>query len=254
MLLLRRALSTCATALLLAAAAPPVAQAVSPVVRLSGAAALTRTSGGAVTPARFHVVTTFSTDTPGAPLFTVQRAVIMFPDHAGTNGSRFPSCGARQIARVHGDLGRCPKGSRIGSGTVTAQALQLGVTATGQVAIFNSAHGRDVTFNFRTVTPAVIDESIDAPITQLHGGRYGEELTIVVPHSLQEIIAGVFVGVQRLDVTLTGAIRSHGATLSYLKARACPTTPLHGIFDFEDWTSGQTATATVDTRVRCTVR
>ncbi len=249
----RRALVSGATALLLAAAAP-AAQAVSPVVRLSGAASLTRPRSGAVTPAVFHVVTTFSTDTPGAPLFTIQKAVILFPDHAGTNGSRFPSCDARQIARFNGDLKRCPKGSQIGSGVVKAQALQLGVTATGQVAVFNSARGRDITFNFRTVTPAVIDESIDAPITQLHGGRYGEELTIVVPHTLQEIISGVFVGVQKLDVTLTGSVRSHGTTLSYLKARTCPKTPLHGVFDFKDWTSGQTAAATVDTRVRCTVR
>jgi len=248
-----RALAAGAAALMLAAAAP-AAQAVSPVVRLSGAASLTRLRGGAVTPAAFHVVTTFSTDTPGRSLFTIQRAVIEFPDHAGTNGGRFPSCDARRIARNNGDLKRCPKGSQIGSGIVKAQAIQLGVTATGQVAIFNSAHGKDITFNFRTVTPAVIDESIDAPITQLHGGRYGEELTIVVPHTLQEIISGVFVGVQKLDVTLTGTVRSHGTTLSYLKARSCPTTPLHGVFDFKDWTSGQTATATVDSRVRCTVR
>lgn len=242
-----------AAALLLACAAP-AARAVSPVVRLSGDAVLTRTSGGAVTPARFRVVTTFSTDTPGAPLFTVQRAVIEFPDHAGTNGSRFPSCDARRIARFNGDLKRCPKGSRIGGGIAKARALQLGVTATAQVAVFNSAHGRDVTFNFRTLFPALIDESLDAPLRQLHGGRYGEELTLVVPHTLQEILSGVFVGVQKLDVTLTGAIRSHGATLSYLKAPACPRTPLHGVFDFKDWTSGQTATATVDTRIRCTVR
>lgn len=249
----RRALAAGAAALLLAAAAP-AARAVSPVVRLSGAAVLTRLRGGAVTPARFHVVTTFSTDTPGAPLFTIQRAVILFPDHAGTNGSAFPSCGARQIARFHGDLARCPSGSQIGSGVVKARALQLGITATGRVAIFNSAHGKDITFNFRTVTPAVIDKSIDAPITQLHGGRYGEQLTLVVPHSLQEIISGVFVGVQRLDVTLGGTVRAHGTTLSYLKARSCPSTPLHGVFDFKDWASGQTATTTVDTRVRCTVR
>lgn len=37
-----------------------------------------------------------------------------------------------------------------------------------------------------------------------------------MPHSLQEILAGVFVGVEDFDVLLT---RVHGVAYSYLKAR-----------------------------------
>ncbi|MGB2710482.1 MAG: hypothetical protein WBC33_03130 [Conexibacter sp.] len=44
-----------------------------------------------------------------------------------------------------------------------------------------------------------------------------------------------------------------GVTYSFLKARTCPKRALHGVFDFENWTSGQTATVTADTNVRCTV-
>jgi len=247
----------CAEAMILtgalAAVAAPAARAIRPVVKISGSAALTHVSGSRVTPARFHVATTFATDTPGAQPFTIQRAVLYFPDHAGTNGPLFPSCSARQITRFHGNLARCPKGSRIGSGIVKASAIQLGITATGQVALFNGPHGKSITFHVRTVTPALIDRSFEAPITQLHG-RYGEKLTLVVPHSLQEILDGVFVAVRDFDVTLGGAIRLHGVEYSYLKAPACPKTPLHGVFDFMDWTSGQSATTTVDSKVRCTVR
>jgi hypothetical protein len=208
-------------------------------------------SGSVATAAKFHVTTTFSTDTPGAQLFTIQRAVVFFPDHAGTNGRLFPSCDAAQIERWHGNVNRCPKGSKIGSGTVKAQALQLGITATGRVTMFNSHHGKSITFNIQTYLPAYINESIDAPLTQLHG-KYGEKLTLVVPHSLQEIISGVFVGVQSFDVTITGAVRAHGVGYSFLRARTCPKRAMHGVFDFEDWTSGQTATATADAKVRCT--
>ena len=234
--------------------AAPVTHPISPVVKLKGSASLTRfsTAGDSVvTPARFHLTASFSTDTPGAQLFTIQKAVIFFPDHAGTNGRLFKSCSAKQIERFHGNVGRCPKGSKIGSGTVTAQALQIGVTATGRVTIFNSNRGRSITFNIQTNLPAYINESIDAPLTQLHG-RYGEKLTLVVPHSLQEIITGVFVGVQTFDVTISGAVLVGGVRHSFLRARACPKRALHGVFDFQNWTTGQTATVTADTKVDCT--
>lgn len=245
----RKALVVATTVIALVAAAP-AARAVSPVVTLRGSARLSSERGSRVTPAVFDVDTAFSTDTPGAPLFTIQRAVIFFPDHAGTNGDLFPSCSAAQIERFRGNLRRCPRGSRIGSGTVTAQALQLGITASGQVAIFNGPGGRSVVFNIRTLLPAYIDESIDAPLTQLHG-RYGEKLTLAVPHSLQEILSGVFVGVKDFDVSLTGVTRRNGVEYSYLKARRCPTTALHGVFDFIDWPSRQAATTAIDTKVRC---
>jgi hypothetical protein len=235
------------------ALAAPVAHAVSPVVRIDGRAWLTKTASGQVTPAVFDVDTRFSTDTPGADPFTVQRAVIWFPDHAGTNGPLFPTCSARQIARYNGNLARCPRGSKVGSGTVVARALQIGVTARGQVTMFNSGHGRSIAVNIKTYLPAFIDKTIEAPIEQLHG-RYGEKLTIAVPQSLQEILDGVFVAVQDFHVRVTGSTRVHGVTYSYLKATRCPTAVLHGVFDLKDWTSGQTATATTDTRVRCSVR
>jgi len=228
----------------------PAAQAAMPVVRIDADAALSTRHG--VDAVKFHVDTAFSTDTPGAAPFTVQRAVIFFPDHAGTNGRLFPSCDAAQIERFRGNVRRCPEDARIGGGTVTAQALQLGITARGRVAMFNSHRGKSITFNIQTTLPAYINESIDATLTQLHG-IYGEKLALVVPHSLQEVISGVFVGVQDFDVTLTGSTRVHGVDTTYIKARTCPPRALHGVFDLKDWTSGQTATVTTDAKVRCRV-
>lgn len=246
------ALVTIAAAALLLAAAASAAYAVLPVAKLKGSATLTRlsTAGGGITGAKFHVTATFSTDTPGAQLFTIERSVVYFPDHAGTNGRLFPSCSAQQIERFHGDVRRCPKGSKIGGGTAKAQALQLGVTAIARVTMFNSHRGKSITFNVQASSPASINESFDASLTQLHG-RYGEKLTMIEPRSLQEILTGVFVGVERFDVTITGAVRVHGIGYSYLKARTCPKWAMHGVFDFEDWTTGQTATTTADAKVRC---
>ncbi len=239
------------------AVATSAAHAVSPVVQLRGSAALTKPAtapGSAAIPARFHVAAGFSTDTPGADPLTIQKAVIFFPDHSGTNGRLFPSCDAQQIERFRGNVKRCPRGSRIGSGTLRARALQLGITAAGTVTLFNGHDGKSITFNIQTYLPAYINESLDAPLTQLHGGRYGEKLTLVVPPTLQEIISGVFVGLQRFDVTIDSAVRVRGIDYSFLKARTCPKTALHGVFDFVDGTTGQAATTTADTRVACTVR
>ena len=249
---MRMVRGTAAAALVLAAAAP-AAHAVSPVVELKGDAWLSTLHDNRGTAANFNVETTFSTDTPGAPLFTIQKAVIYFPDHAGTNGRLFPSCSGEQIERFHGNVNRCPKGSKIGSGTVRAQALQLGITANGRVTLFNSRHGKSITINIQTYLPAYINESIEAPLTQLHG-KYGEKLTLVVPHSLQEILSGVFVGVQQFNVSITGTHRVDGVDYSFLRARTCPKRAVHGDFDFKDWTTGQSASTTVDAKVSCTLR
>jgi hypothetical protein len=228
------------------------AQAASPVVQLHAEAHLARQGAGGVQPAVLHVHAHFSTDTPGAEPFTIHKAVVWFPDHAGTNGALFPSCSARRIERFHGNIRRCPKGSQIGTGTAKAKAIQLGVTATAHVTVFNGRHGRAITVNVQTYLPARINESFEAPLERLHGGRYGEKLTIEDPPSLQQILDGVWVGVEDLDLTVTGAVRRHGVTVSFLRARACPRGAAHAVFDFLDGSTGQTATVTKDTRVRCT--
>ena len=228
-------------------------QPASPVVRIAADARLSQLHGGDATAAVFHVGTSFSTDPPGAQPFTLQKATILFPDHAGTNGRLFPSCSARRIERFHGNIHRCPKGSKIGGGTVEAIAIQLGVSATGHVTMFNSRRGRAITFNVQTYLPAYINESFEAPLTQMHG-RYGEKLTLSDPPELQQILDGVFVAVKDFDVTVTGTVRSHGVMYSYLRASRCPTTALRGVFDFVNGETGQTATATTDAKVRCTVR
>jgi hypothetical protein len=226
------------------------AESPTPVVTIRSDARLSQVRGSDATAAVFHIDTRFSTDPPGAQPFTLRKATIFFPDHAGTNGRLFPSCSARLIKRFHGNIRRCPQGSKIGSATVKATAIQLGVTATGHVTMFNSRHGRAITFNVQTYLPAYINESFEAPLTQLHG-RYGEKLELSDPPNLQQILDGVYVAVHDFDATVTGAIRRHGVTYSYLKARTCPTSAMHGVFDFYDGATGRTATTAADTKVRC---
>jgi hypothetical protein len=252
-----RSASIVAAAALMLVALAPSAHAAAPVVRLKASVSPSRipTAHGSVgTPVNLHIDTTFATDTPGAELFTIQKSVVWFPAGVGIpNGKLFASCSASQISRAGGVLSRCPKGSRVGGGTVRAKAIQLGVTSSGKVAIFNGPHGRSVTFNIQASIPANINESFDAPIVRVHG-KYGYKLTLPVPHSLQEIITGVFVGIIEFNVTTNGTTRVHGRKRGFIEALKCPKSggaPLHGDFDFEDWSTGQTASTKADTTIRC---
>jgi hypothetical protein len=228
------------------------AQAASPVVRIRADATLQKPHGSDVSASVLNVATTFSTDTPAAQLFTVQKAVLYFPDR-GTDGRPFPSCDARQIERFHGNVRRCPKGSKIGSGTVKARVLQLGVTATGTVTMFNSRHGKSITFNIRAIHPAAINRSFDGQLTPLRGRRYRRKLTLEVPPTLQEVLPGTFVAVQEFDVTIDGAVRVHGVQHNYVEARTCPKWPMRGTFDLTDSTTGHPASVTTDAELRCKV-
>ncbi len=106
-----------------------------------------------------------------------------------------------------------------------ADALQLGVTVPGRIALFNGPGGKSITFNFQADNPALVNESIDAPLKQLRRGEPGEQLTLVVPHPLQEILDGIWVGLREIDFTLSASVRVDGVSYSYLRARTCPRKP-----------------------------
>jgi hypothetical protein len=254
-----KALVTISTAVLVLAGASAAAYAVSPVVKLKASAALSKRStgrsGSVVRFAKLHVHVVFATDTLEAPLLTLEQAKLLFPDHAGTNGRLFPSCSARQIERFHGDIRRCPNGSKIGGGTVDAQLFALGITVKDcPVTMFNGPHGKSITFHVEDSRPARINESFDAPLTMLHDRRYGEQIVLRDPPSLMQPLPGVYVGVQDFNVTAGATARVHGVTYSYFKARTCPTWAIHGVFDFTDPASGQPSSTTADTKVRCRAR
>jgi hypothetical protein len=235
---------TGAAAALVLAAAAPQALAVAPVVDIKIEAGPKRVDGRIVT-SMMRWWNTFTTDTPGAPPFTIQQAVLMFPDR--TNGRYFPSCNAAQITRD--GIGGCPKDSKIGAGRLTAQVLPVGIPASGRVTAFNSHRGRSITFNIRTTQPAVIDVSFDAPLTYQRGS-YPQKLVMDVPPSLQEVIPGLFVGLQTFNMTISGVTKSHGKRHHFLPL-VCPKHGLRGEFHFMDSTTREPATAVTDADLDC---
>jgi hypothetical protein len=238
-----------AGSLLLATAATADAP-VQPVVKQVATASPSKiTKAG--TPVALTINTIFSTNPPGSPAPTINKAVVLFPNVARTNGRFFPSCSAKQLTRAHNVLSKCPKGSLIGKGLVHALAVELNVPSIAKATLFNGPHGKSITFNFHATVPADINESFDAPLRRTHG-KYGYSLTLTIPHSLQEILPGVFVSVSNFKVTTKGTVKVHGKTRGYIETtQACPKRgkayPLHGDYTFINGTH-----TTSDTTIKCT--
>jgi hypothetical protein len=188
---------------------------------------------------------------PGGALApTITKAVVFLPAGAVTNGRLFPSCTAAKLKSHHNALSACPKGSKIGTGFITATAVQLGVSANATATMFNGPGGRSIVFNFHATVPADINDSLDAPLVRMHG-KYGYKLTLTIPHDLQEILDGVFVSVQKFHFVTKASVKVKGKTRAYIVGQKCPKSgkgPVHGDFSFLD---GSTASADTNVAFSC---
>ncbi|MBS1871305.1 MAG: hypothetical protein JSS99_16760 [Actinobacteria bacterium] len=232
---------------IVAAVAPAaVAPAPRPVVTLSAQVSPGQPPIPRGTPLTLRLSTSFKS-VPAGGNFVLEHVDYRFGSGARFNGAQFPSCSVQRILRAHGRLSVCPKGSKVGHGVATGTAVAIGVTSSGRVTIFNGPRGRSIVLNFLVVQPALINETFEAPIRRLHGGRYAFELSHSVPPSLQTILDGDIV-VKRLDIT-TGATRViDGRRRGYFEAVACPRhgSKVHGDFEFK-----QGARASADLTVAC---
>jgi hypothetical protein len=234
-------------AMLLVATAAPAADAPSPKLNLKASISPSKNLKPGM-PLKLLVQGTLASATGGlAP--TITKTVIDFPAGAVTNGRLFPSCSVQRLKSHHNALSACPKGSKIGSGFVTATAVELGVSSNAVATLFNGPGGRSVVFNFHATVPADINDSINAPLVKKRG-KYSYELTLTLPHDLQEILDGVFVSVQKIRFP-TGATRTiNGRKRGYIETgKTCPKhgAPFHSEFFFLDGSS-----ATSDSQVKFT--
>jgi hypothetical protein len=185
---------------------------------------------------------------PAGSRYQLQRVDVKFPNGVGKpNGNLFPSCSAQTLIRAHGRLSACPRGSQVGSGRATGTAVDLGVTSSGKLTLFNGPGGRSVTFNVSIITPALINDSFLAPLRKT-SGKYGYTLTNNIPTDLQNILDGPII-VKHIDVTtgVTKVVR--GVRRGYVEAFKCPRNgkaPVHADFFFS-----QGATSSADTNILC---
>jgi hypothetical protein len=171
------------------------------------------------TPIAFTLDTRFASDPPGGN-FVLRRLAYLFPRSTVVNGRLFPSCGVSVIERAHGRLRACPKGSRIGRGTVSGDAVALGVTSRASLTLFNGPGGRSITMNVRVKTPALINTTVSARLRTLRS-RFAHKLTLVAPPVLTNVLDGEIV-TTHLHLTIGARRIIHGVKRGYVEAGRCP--------------------------------
>lgn len=117
------------------------------------------------------------------PIF--QGGYALFPRHGNYNGDDFPRCDRQTLNRYGTE--RCPKGSRIGSGTGVAYADE--VITRPRIEIFNG--GSKLALAYVTLyRPALVQEAIPVRIKELPSGKWKYKVSVKVPRVLQ-IVAGI---------------------------------------------------------------
>jgi hypothetical protein len=189
---------------------------------------------------------------PSGSRYRLDKVTVKFPAGVGApHGELFPSCSVAKLKAARGRLSACPKGSRIGGGLATGTAVDLGVTSTGTITMFNGPHGKSITFNVNTIHPALINDTFSAPLKKI-SGRYGYMLTSPIPGDLQNILDGPII-VRSINVSTFATRVVHGVKRGYVEAFKCPKShkaPLHADFSFNS-DSGATATTSADTNIAC---
>jgi hypothetical protein len=239
-----------AAATLIVAAAAPAASAPGLTTSISASVSPNHLVRGLTNAHGMPVSLTYSATIshPAGSRFQLQRVIVKFPAGVGVpNGRLFPSCSAAKLRAAHNRLSACPKGSKVGRGIATGTAVDLGVTSSGVLTLFNGPGGKSITFNVNITTPALINDTFSAPLKKT-SGRYGYVLTNPIPTDLQNILDGPII-VRSIRVTTSATRIVHGVKRGFIEAFKCPKShkaPLHTDFFFS-----QGATSSADTNITC---
>lgn len=243
---IRRAVALIAAVSLTTAMTASAASAPKPAARLAvGFTPIAPAGADHGAPIRLELEVTIAQAASSA--LALRKIVVHFPPGFAMNGALFPSCSAAQLRAAHGDLGACPRGSRVGTGRATIGVVGLAVRSQATLALFNGVGGRSVTFNVRLAKPARIDVTFSASLQPTPGGR-GYVLSAAIPAKLRSVVGSAIV-VRRIRVR-TGTMRVvDGADRGYLEAFSCPRS--HRLPFRTDLTFSGTSRSRANATLRC---
>lgn len=188
---------------------------------------------------RLTVMTTL-TPAPGeAGTFATRTATISFDKNLVFNPGKFKTCTQRQVLS---NAAKCPRGSKIGSGSATAffsgQTLGLSVTP------YNGPKG---TLSLLVLGQGGIPiKNVLAGKLKNAGGGYGRKLVVTIPKNLQQVAPGTFATLTRFTAKIGGV---GTGKVPYVGLKGCTggKVKIKGVFNFTDHTS-KTATANTGCR------
>lgn len=169
-------------------------------------------------------VTLDATDEP----FATSKAVITFDKHFVFNGKKFPSC---RGGMVIGKEKKCPKKSKVGSGSATGSAL--GITQKLDLTAYNGPGGKSLQMLVvGNGDPLSIREVLDGKLTKNAAGQ--QVLTVNIPPGLQQPVGNVYATL--LDFNMT--VKAGTSKKPYVTMKGCKDSArVDGAFTFTDGTS-----------------
>jgi hypothetical protein len=145
---------------------------------------------------------------------TARQLKIALPKEFRWNGKLYPSskrCDPTAATRAK-STSVCPKGSRIGSGHVTAVAGS--VVEEIDVSVFVTT-GADLGLFLNVVQPVPIQTMLVGAVS---GGR---NVSINIPQQIQEPVTGLFAAIRELRTTINGTVSRKGQKRGAIESFGC---------------------------------
>jgi hypothetical protein len=233
-----RKLTITAAAAVTAIGAVGVAQAVTPTTAMKASVSPTK-HGTKTKPANVKLsVELITQPAAGDPPFATRSTVVHFDKNLKFGGKYLKSCSAAQVLA---DNTKCPRNSKVGTGSATGTAL--GLTENLTVTAYNGPTGNKLELLVDGTAPLQIHSVIEGKL-QSDSGKYGKKLVVAIPDNLQQPAPGAY-------ATLTDfktAVKGTGTKKRpYIGLAGCTKKKLNYKTDFV-FTDGTTSTATTTSK------
>jgi len=232
-----RKLTITAAAAVTAIGAVGVAQAVTPTTAMKASVSPTK-KGTKTHPANVKLsVELITQPNPNDPGFATKSNVVHFDKNLKFGGKYLKSCSATQ---VQSDNTKCPKGSKVGSGSATGTAL--GLTEALTVTAYNGPTGNKLELLVDGQAPLQIHSVIEGKLKS-DSGKFGQKLVVAIPEALQQPAPGAFATLTDFKTAVKG---TGSKKRPYIGLAGCTKKKLNFKTDFvftDDSTSTATTTA-----------
>jgi hypothetical protein len=233
-----RKLTLTAAAAVTAIGAVGVAQAVTPTTAIKASVSPTK-KGTKKKPKNVKLnVELITQPAPGDPAFATRSTVVHFDKNIKFDGKHLKSCSQ---SRVQTDDTKCPKGSRVGSGTATGSAL--GLTENLTVTAYNGPRGTKIELLVDGQSPLQIHQVIEGKL-QSDSGKYGKKLVVAIPDALQQPAPGAYATLTDFKTSVKG---TGSKKRPFVGLAGCTKKRLNYKSDFV-FTDGTTSTATATSK------
>jgi hypothetical protein len=164
--------------------------------------------------------------------------VVHFDKNIKFDGKHLKSCSQSQVQT---DETKCPKGSRVGSGTATGSAL--GLTENLTVTAYNGPGGTKIELLVDGQSPLQIHQVIEGKL-QSDSGKYGKKLVVAIPDALQQPAPGAYATLTDFKTSVKG---TGSKKRPFVGLAGCTKKTLNYKADFV-FTDGTTSTATATSK------